>query len=289
MAQFAVNVGRTRSIPTATSRSSSTTRTWPTAGTSTTTLTTPPLTSRPFNILAADRGVVYGVERQQLCLNEAMVVFLAASGRYDVPPTPYADHPDTQWDDTKVSGAFSITDLENVGPTPVNFKNEQWQIAVKQSPICHDAFCLLRLGQHEYLRRMRLIFTSRSRAWRRESAAGGGNSRLTIGGMVGSLQPSDLHRSQINTNPTTATPHPSYMVIDPNDTTGHRPATRVSITNSRSPRGLLMASAPDSMSPCFGNTAASGPARRRTRSHRPDTGHELLGRAAQRGPIPRQR
>ena len=27
------------------------------------------------------------------------------------------------------------TELENVGPTPVNFNNAQWQIVVKQSPI----------------------------------------------------------------------------------------------------------------------------------------------------------
>ena len=33
-------------------------------------------TQPPFNIAAADRGVVYGVERQQLAFNEAMIAFL---------------------------------------------------------------------------------------------------------------------------------------------------------------------------------------------------------------------
>ena len=103
----------------------------PTAGTSTTTPTTRRRSDYATHPL--DRGVVYGVERQQLCLNESMVTLsqpcinTADQHGSGIIRTPSGT--------TRRQWGFFYTELENVGPTPVNFNNAQWQIAVKQSPI----------------------------------------------------------------------------------------------------------------------------------------------------------
>ena len=50
-------------------------------------------TQPPFNIAPADRGVVYGVERQQLAFNEAMIAFLQQAVDTTVTPNVSWDHP----------------------------------------------------------------------------------------------------------------------------------------------------------------------------------------------------
>ncbi len=103
----------------------------------------PIITTHPL-----DRGVVYGIERQQLCLNESMVTLYQPC--INSVTNMAQGHPDIQWDSsgtTRGNGAVFYTELENVGPTPVNFNNAQWQIAVKQSPVMTVPLALLRDGR----------------------------------------------------------------------------------------------------------------------------------------------
>ena len=105
-----------------------------------------------------DRGLVYGVERQQLCLNESMVTF--SQPCINTVSNLAQGHPDIQWDNNQAPNAglsrqwqMFYTELENVGPTPVAFNNAQWQIAVKQSPIvtANSAY----YGHRNWVRRAR--------------------------------------------------------------------------------------------------------------------------------------
>ena len=88
-------------------------------------------TVAPFSINLPDRGVVYGVERQQLAFNEAQVIFADC-----INPVGggFVDHPDTQYDESQGYWSFFFAELENVSPFPVSFVNEGWQIAIKESP-----------------------------------------------------------------------------------------------------------------------------------------------------------
>jgi len=163
----------------------------------------------PYGISLADRGVVYGVERQQLALNEALVTFSQPCINTAIISHPPQDHPDTQWDDTKWWDFFYL-ELENVGPSPVSFLNEGWQIAVKQSPIVAAPPNAFYGSAPTYSGEMRLIFTSTQ-----PTVPAGLNSKMTIGGMFGSSNGSSFTLTNGG-----GTPNPSYMVVDPNDTTG---------------------------------------------------------------------
>ena len=183
-----------------------------------------------YATLPLDRGVVYGVERQQLCLNEAMVT-LSQQCMNTVGTTAPVDHPDTQWHDQDV-WSFLYLELENVGPTTVDFNNAQWQIAVKPSPIVtapttSPGYPFYGGGALSATGEMRLILTSvnaqggstlLSVAPGTMTSAAAPSSRLTIGGMIGSSTGAVGSFNIINTtNPTSTTPHPSYMVLNPND------------------------------------------------------------------------
>jgi hypothetical protein len=164
----------------------------------------------PFSINPADRGVVYGVERQQLAFNEAMVVFSQQAVDTTITPNVAWNHPDTQWDDTKQWAALYL-ELDNVGPTTVTFNN-QWEIAIKQSPIVLTPSTF-------YGTERRLIFQSSQPQLVAGAASGGLKPRLTIGGLIGS--PDGVNYNQVNgTTANPAVPNPSYLVIDPNDTAG---------------------------------------------------------------------
>jgi hypothetical protein len=168
-------------------------------------------TQPPFNIPPADRGVVYGVERQQLAFNEAMVAFSQQAVDTTITPNVAWNHPDTQWDDTKQWAGLYL-ELDNIGPTNVNFTNEQWEIAIKQSPIVLTPSTF-------YGTERRLIFQASQPQLVAGAAGGGFKPRMTIGGLIGS--PDGVNYNQINgstANP--AVPNPSYLVIDPNDTAG---------------------------------------------------------------------
>jgi hypothetical protein len=163
----------------------------------------------PFSIPALDRGVVYGVERQQLALNEAMVVF--SQQCVNSASNVAVDHPDTQWDDTK-QWSFLGLELENVGPFPVSFQNEQWQIAIKQSPIVTtpSLFYGSATSTPPNSGEMRLTFQSSQ-----PQINPGPNARLTIAGMSGSANGTSY--TLTNNNPSSGMPYPSYLVVDPND------------------------------------------------------------------------
>ena len=108
---------------------------------------------------------------------------------------------------------------------------QQRAVANRRQAVAHfdDPFDLLRLRQ----RHARVLRGNAAHLDGRDAQAGsslptvaagtstGGISpRLTIGGMAGSATGVSPFTIANNTNPTTATPHPSFMVIDPNDTTG---------------------------------------------------------------------
>ncbi|HEV8071933.1 MAG TPA: hypothetical protein VGP76_29735 [Planctomycetaceae bacterium] len=168
-----------------------------------------------------DRGVVYGVERQQLCFNEAMVTYSQQCiNTKSIPPNQPQDHPDTQWDDSKV-WSFIYMELENIGPTAVNFANRQWEIAVKQSPLMASTTVPALYGSNpNYLSsgpsgEMRLLFSSSFLPGGIPAGQNGAppaNSKITIGGMVGS--PDGINFNIQNTS--AGNPVPSYMVLDPN-------------------------------------------------------------------------
>ena len=91
-------------------------------------------------MLDAERGMVTGVERQDLVLGEAM--FTLAWGSEDAPGgRKFYDHKLTEWDDRGVQD-FSFIEVANVGPNAVNFADannpEQWQIVVRAPRVPDD-------------------------------------------------------------------------------------------------------------------------------------------------------
>lgn len=71
-----------------------------------------------------DRGIVFGVEAQQLAFNEALVV---VSRKVTSGGNPY-DHPATQFDDKAWDRTFTYLELYNVSPYGVPLNNGNWQI-----------------------------------------------------------------------------------------------------------------------------------------------------------------
>ena len=71
--------------------------------------------------------MVYGVEEQQLALNEAQIIF--ATQVLNASNTSQ-DHTATEWNDTK-NRDFTYIELENLARQNINFANEDWQIAVR--------------------------------------------------------------------------------------------------------------------------------------------------------------
>ena len=104
-------------------------------------------------------------------------------------------HPDIQWDNSPTLSrqwSFFYTELENVGPTPINFKNAQWQITVKQSPVMTalSPYYGTGVGTSGEMR-MTLVGSnvqgsSTLPTLAAGSSTGGTSPRLTIGGMIGS-------------------------------------------------------------------------------------------------------
>jgi hypothetical protein len=196
---------------------------------------------------AVDRGLVYGVERQQLCLNESLVTLYQPC--INSVTNLAQGHPDIQWDNNQGPNAglsrqwqMFYTELENLGPTPVSFNNAQWQIAVKQSPImtANSAYYGTGTGSAGEMRLTLVgppasgqtaIGTQGSSTLPTLAAGastGGTSPRLLIGSMVGSNGTPQANHAIAglpmtfpNPNPSNPTqPAPSYMVADPNDATG---------------------------------------------------------------------
>ncbi len=74
-----------------------------------------------------ERAVVYGVEEQELALNEAQIIF---AKRVLDPASNPVNHAGTEYNDT-MNRDFTFIELENVSPRSISFQNENWQIAVK--------------------------------------------------------------------------------------------------------------------------------------------------------------
>ncbi len=206
-------------------------------------------TQPPFNILAADRGVVYGVERQQLAFNEAMIAFLQQAVDTTVTPNVSWDHPDTQWNDRNQWAALYL-EVDNVGPTTVDFLNEQWEISIKQSPIVATPSTFYGAGTTNNAGERRLLFKSTQPQLIAGTASGGLKPRITIGGLVGSIN--GVTYDQINSTISPPNPNPSYLVIDPNDTTGSPGNTGFDYQFPIAPRAAYVSPA----APPFGVTNA---------------------------------
>lgn len=86
-----------------------------------------------------DRGVVFGLEAQQLAINEALVI--ASMKVPTFPPTAGgSNHPATQFDDSQQDRFYAYVELQNVSPynvpvgstgTPGTLGDGVWQIAVE--------------------------------------------------------------------------------------------------------------------------------------------------------------
>ena len=95
-------------------------------------------TNPPADI--AERGVVYGVERQDVVLSESLLALVAGENDMGNPE----DHDLTEWDDETPTG-FLFVELMNAGPDPENFAagpqaapavgepGGQWQVVVRQT------------------------------------------------------------------------------------------------------------------------------------------------------------
>ncbi len=235
----------------------------------------PIITTHPL-----DRGIVYGVERQQICLNESMVTLYQPC--ISSLTSKAQGHPDIQWDNSPTLSrqwSFFYTELENVGPTPINFNNAQWQITVKQSPVMTALSPYYGTGVGTS-GEMRMILvgsnvqgSSTLPTLAAGSSTGGTSPRLTIGGMIGSggtpqanLAIAGPPYNVVNPNPANpAIPAPSYMVIDPNDATG-TPGTQSNSTTFNymypiAPRAAYGTGPTATVaSPWFGNATILAPA-----------------------------
>lgn len=109
-----------------------------------------------------DRGVVFGVEAQQLTINEALVVnSMKVPDKTD--PTKFIDHPATQFDERRNTAGtnvgqdryFTYIELQNVSPYDVrvgtaggagNPGDDAWEIAVEdpQNPVFNNRRLKLR-------------------------------------------------------------------------------------------------------------------------------------------------
>ncbi len=97
--------------------------------TNSTTSPTPgyPSTDAPnAGIASGQRGVVYGVEEQEMALNEAQIIFAKRVLEAGNPK----NHDATEWDDSQ-NRDFTYIELENTSRQNVNFNNESWQIVVR--------------------------------------------------------------------------------------------------------------------------------------------------------------
>ncbi len=90
---------------------------------------TPGYPSTETNNVSAggERGVVYGVEEQQLALNEAQIIYTTQVLNAASMPQ---NHNATEYDDTK-NRDFTYIELENVSRQSINFGSESWQIVVR--------------------------------------------------------------------------------------------------------------------------------------------------------------
>jgi hypothetical protein len=156
-------------------------------------------TAAPFNMPPSlvDRGVVYGVERQQLAFNEAQVTFAECVGA----GAP-VDHGDTQYDESLGYWSFFFAEFENVSPFPVTFTNEGWEIAIKESPTA--------LPSGFYGQEMRMIIGAGQAA-----VQTGPNARFTVG-TAGATLTGASYVANMNNTVVPAAPYPSWVVIDPN-------------------------------------------------------------------------
>jgi hypothetical protein len=71
----------------------------------------------------SDRAIVFGIEHQQLALNESIAILTDDLGVGN-------DHASTKWDDDGYKD-FLYLELENVSPYPVTIGDGQWQIIVR--------------------------------------------------------------------------------------------------------------------------------------------------------------
>jgi hypothetical protein len=106
---------------------------------------------------STDRGVVYGVEAQQLAFNEALVIASMRVPQYMV-PGKFINHPATYLDDQFNDRTFTYLELYNVSPNPVPVNAQNWQImllnltdAAGANPTpASDAYSVLTFNDYNY-------------------------------------------------------------------------------------------------------------------------------------------
>ena len=78
----------------------------------------------------ANRGVVFGVEAQQLAFNEALVILSRACQNRASSAACTKDHPATNFDDSLSDRTFTYLELYNVSPDTVSLQSQNWQIVL---------------------------------------------------------------------------------------------------------------------------------------------------------------
>lgn len=77
------------------------------------------------------RGVVFGVEAQKLCISEGLAILAKKVADTDMNPNN-DDLDATQWDDTD-HRRFAYVELQNVSPNTVSLENGNWQVIIKNA------------------------------------------------------------------------------------------------------------------------------------------------------------
>jgi hypothetical protein len=172
-------------------------------------------TDARIGTVGGERGVVYGVEDQQLTLNEAQVVL--ARQVKDASGTAPTNHNGTEWDDTQ-NRDWTYVELENVSPTSIDFANESWQIVVKpgnaiQDPSNPNQTLLIVAGDTSSgIDPTQIVFGEERRLTLTAPAANtffiqsGSNSRLMLG--------TSGDKSNVDTS---GSPRPSHVMVNYND------------------------------------------------------------------------
>lgn len=102
-----------------------------------------------------DRGLVIGVERQELAVSEGLAIFAKQVNNAAMAPE---NHGATHYDD-RSHHVFSYVELENVTPGNIGFTNSHWQVVIKDARSDTDVTTAMGAGQ-PYVEERRLTLTN---------------------------------------------------------------------------------------------------------------------------------
>jgi hypothetical protein len=174
-----------------------------------------PITNEQVTAAFTDRGVVFGVEAQQLAFNEALVIVSRRVPRA-LTPTIFIDHKATAIDDSQVDHTFTALELYNVSPYPVPLQNGNWQVVTLDPTIAGVSSPNSPLNPQQIAGGQNVTVPT--------AVPGVALTALTLidnlTGAVGPSQPYTIgSRTDIGSNDNPNGPSPSTFIVDPNWTT----------------------------------------------------------------------